>query len=189
MTSKYPIKTVYFELAQHFLRNVYKFLRRSSGCLSYYEEVKKKASLQRRGLVTALAISALGTQCLFAYQPENNIWSQRRKAIRCQSPTFVASLPVGSQWLRSEPLISHFPTPQSLGSAISKSLSKTVPKGFIKDHAKLLAALSSSYGTVRKVSLGDYIQCVLSVAPKGSATPDVVNFIEALKMERALDFK
>lgn len=105
-------------------------------------------------LAAALAFSFLGTQCLFAYQPENNFWSERRKATQKKSSLLVAALPVG----RGVPdsLAAQLPAIQNLNPVVPQTLSRSVPQGFLKDHAKLLSVLSTAHGTLRKVSLGHH---------------------------------
>lgn len=93
-----------------------------------------------------------GTNCLFAYSTESNLWAERRKAREQRaSPTLLASLPVG---VSASAISSRFPPPQKLGPSLSQTVARSVPKIFLKDHAGLLAALSPVYGTIRKVSLG-----------------------------------
>ncbi|MBK8574699.1 MAG: hypothetical protein IPN90_03120 [Elusimicrobia bacterium] len=108
----------------------------------------------RRLFVAALGFSFLGTQCLFAYQPENNFWVDRRKATQKKSSLLMAALPVGPGVPGS--LAAQFHAVQNLNPVFSQSLSRSAPKGFLKDHAKLLSSLSTAHGTVRKISLGQH---------------------------------
>lgn len=107
-----------------------------------------------------------GTNCLFAYSTESNIWAERRKALEQRSsPMLLASLPVG---VSASAISSRFPPPQKLGPSLSQTVARSVPKSFLKDHAGLLAALSPAYGTIRKVS----------IAPKSSRLSPVVIHIQ-----------
>lgn len=113
--------------------------------------MKNKLSGLRTSLAAVLAVSYWGTQCLFAYQPEKSFWTERRSAAERQSPPLLASVPVGHTAF--ELLANQFPSTQQVSPALSTSVAETVPKGFIKDHAPLLSALSPSYGSIRKVCL------------------------------------
>lgn len=107
----------------------------------------------KRSAAVVLAFSLLGTQCLFAYQPEKGFWAERRRATQRGASPLFASLPLGGQPRWSSALAGQFPTLQSGGAGLSHTVARLVPKGFLKDHAALLAALSPAHGTVRKVSL------------------------------------
>jgi hypothetical protein len=126
----------------------------------------KPQSLIVRVLAGVIGTLFLGTNCLFAYSTESNIWAERRKAREQRSsPTLLASLPVGSS---VQALSTQFPTPRSLENSLSQTLIHSVPKRFLKNHEGLLSALSPAYGTIRKVSL----------SPKSSANSPVVIHIQ-----------
>ena len=105
----------------------------------------------RASMVAVLATSYLGTQCVFAYQPEKGFWTERRKAAQRQSPILLASVPVGHTVFES--LAQQFPSTQQVSPTLSPSVAQSVPKEFLKDHAHLLSALSPAYGSIRKVYL------------------------------------
>lgn len=121
--------------------------------MSYTVSVKRGLRLLNRGLSAILALSVLGTQCLFAYQPENNFWAERRRATRRTAPTLFASLPLDAASIRANSLTVQFPAPQKVGTILSPSVARSVPHAFSMDHAKILSALSPAHGTIRKVSL------------------------------------
>jgi hypothetical protein len=106
-----------------------------------------------------LSVALLATQSLFAYQPEKSFWSQRRQAARRTHAPVSASLPLAGAGEGS--LAAQFPSPQHFRSPLSQTVARAVPKSFTMDHAQLLASLSPTHGTVRKVSLG------LNPAPAG----------------------
>ncbi|MBP9698753.1 MAG: hypothetical protein KBD85_01925, partial [Elusimicrobia bacterium] len=90
------------------------------------------------------------SQCLFAYQPEQGFWAQRRRAARDQRGAVLASVPghgaVGS-------LAAQFPAAQSVTPSLSRALARSVPAPFLKDHGDLLNFLSTGHGSIRKTSL------------------------------------
>ena len=104
--------------------------------------------------ITGLVLSGalLATQSLFAYEPEKNFWSERRRAAQRGSSTLLASLPPSGQGSAS--LAAQFPTPEIIRSSLTPSVVRSVPKTFLTGHADLLATLSPAHGSVRKVSLG-----------------------------------
>jgi HEAT repeat protein len=110
-----------------------------------------RSSSFTRIVAGTIGFLCFGTNCLFAYSTESNIWAERRRAREQRSsPTLLASLPVGAS---PATLFSQFPPSQKIESSLSQTVARSVPKSFIKDHAALLAALSPAYGTIRKVSL------------------------------------
>ncbi|MBK8871174.1 MAG: hypothetical protein IPN19_09015 [Elusimicrobia bacterium] len=96
------------------------------------------------------------SQCLFAYQPENGFWAERRRASKRGASPLLASLPMGGQ-VGTNPLAAQFPSAQSVGASLSQNVSRSVPKRFLKDHAALFAALAPAHGTVRKVFLPKHL--------------------------------
>jgi hypothetical protein len=110
--------------------------------VSSFVRVKKGLRHLNSGISAILALSVLGTQCLFAYQPEKDFWTERRKAMRRTSSTLLASRPLDAGSGRGNSLTAQFPTPQSVGAVLSPSLARSVPACFSKDAAKILAALS-----------------------------------------------
>lgn len=104
-------------------------------------------------LISRAAAGALGffffaTNCLFAYSTESNLWAERRKARG--HPTLLASADRGAA---VDPLSAQFPSAKPLGSALSQTATRLIPKNFLKDHAALLSTLSPAHGTIRKVSI------------------------------------
>lgn len=93
-----------------------------------------------------------GIQCVFAYQPEEGFWAQRRRASQRQASPLVASLPFDGREVGNS-VAASFPAVQSVGASLARTVSRSVPQGFLKDHSALWAALSPAHGTVRKVSL------------------------------------
>jgi hypothetical protein len=114
--------------------------------------VKLPALNNKKLIGFILSGALLATQSLFAYQPEKNFWSERRRAAQRGSSALLASLPQTVQGPTS--LAAQFPSPQILRSSLSQSVVRSVPKTFLTSHADLLAALSPTNGNVRKVSLG-----------------------------------
>lgn len=98
---------------------------------------------QKKGIAVFLGSVVLGTQCLFAYQQENNIWVERRRASHRGDSSLVASLPLGGP----------FPPIPSAGSSLSQNVAQSIPEKILRDRAALFSALSPAYGTVRKVSV------------------------------------
>ena len=115
--------------------------------------MKTGVGLGVRGLGVVLSLSYLCTQCLFAYQPEKGFWTERRQASRRQTAPLLASLPGVSSPFSAKSLAAQFPAVKSVGSSLSHSVAKTIPKSFLKTHSALLTALSPAHGSVRKVSL------------------------------------
>jgi fructose-1,6-bisphosphatase/inositol monophosphatase family enzyme len=115
--------------------------------------MKTWVGLGVRCLGVVLSLSYLCTQCLFAYQPEKGFWTERRQASRRQTAPLLASLPGVSSPFSAKSLAAQFPAVKSVGSSLSHSVAKTIPKSFLKTHSALLAALSPAHGSVRKVSL------------------------------------
>lgn len=105
-------------------------------------------SLEKRAGV--LAAFFFLTQCLFAYQPEQGFWAQRRRAARDQRGAVSASVS-GSATVGS--LAAQFPAAQSVTPSLSRALTKSVPAPFLNDHRDLLNSLSSGFGSIRKISL------------------------------------
>jgi hypothetical protein len=91
----------------------------------------------------------MGTQCLFAYQTENNFWTDRRQALRRAPSALYASLPLDLAPLRSPSVFAA----QTNSLNLSSSVAQTVPRSFMKDYAQTLGALSPVHGTIRKVTL------------------------------------
>jgi hypothetical protein len=87
---------------------------------------------------------------------ESNFWAERRRGIQNKSgsPMFVAGLPsaqfsVGTNFLQQFPSIDR----HALAPSLSATVTKTLPLNFTKENASLLRALSSSYGSIRKITL------------------------------------
>lgn len=108
--------------------------------------------LLNRAIAIVLGVSYLGTQCLFAYQPENRFWEERRRAAKRQDSLLFAALPTG-KGTGTNSIATQFPQVQPMAPSLSHAISKHVPKDLSKDHEALFTALSPAYGTVRKVSI------------------------------------
>jgi 3'-phosphoadenosine 5'-phosphosulfate (PAPS) 3'-phosphatase len=111
----------------------------------------------KKSVATSLGVAILGTQCLFAYQPENGFWAERRRVTKRGSSPLLASLPLGAPPLGSNALSGPFPTAQSVEASLSQTVAHSVPKGFLKEHSSLFSALSPAHGTIRKVSLPKHV--------------------------------
>lgn len=125
-----------------------------------------------RVVIGTMGVVYFGTQCLFAYTPESNFWAERRKSRDQRSaPSLVASLPQESP---GPSLAAQFPSAQSLGPSLSHTIVRSVPAGFLRDHAALFSALSPAHGSIRKVSL----------PPTSSPSTPVVIHIQDVHMNR-----
>lgn len=108
------------------------------------------------GLNRAVAVGVsivFSAQCLFAYQPEKSFWDGRRGAARA-----TRSVDLAYRLLPGEPgspLVTPFPSFQSVRSSLAPSMGRSLPSRFLMDHGGLFAALSPAYGTVRNVWPGE----------------------------------
>lgn len=94
-------------------------------------------------LSSILSVLLLVTQSLFAYQTENQFWSERRQSAQNQAPGGAIAKSLSDRFLALNSNLSSLPT--AVGGPILPSC--------LKDQKKLLAALSPANGTLRKVSL------------------------------------
>ncbi len=107
--------------------------------------------------ITSLALLPifLGTHVLFAYSPESNLWSERRRA-SVDRQRKESSLQLASLVSRPGPLDSLGRWPTVEGTVPSPFVPRTqrlLPKGLTASQVSLLNALPLSAGTLRRVTL------------------------------------
>ena len=95
-----------------------------------------------------VAVCYAATNVLWATAPEAAFWSERRRALRRERPTLLASAtPVGA-----DPAVALGGLP--LPAALPPESVARLPAEFQERHAGLWAALSPDRGTVRSIELG-----------------------------------
>lgn len=106
-----------------------------------------------RTIAGFLSVVLFATNGLFAYAPESNFWTERRReSNRRQAPMTLASLPSGAA-TDTFNLLQKIPEAASRLSQLPNQVTRQLPAGFLASHQKLFAALDQRYGTVRKISL------------------------------------
>lgn len=124
----------------------------------------------QRPIACGVSLVFLVTHGLLASTPETNLWVERRKASRQAAEPLSAALPLVPP---SNPFsATPYPAPPNAALALSRTAARSVPKGFLKEHAGLLSALSLAHGTIRKVTF----------APRGSSIRPVVIHIQDVHM-------
>jgi hypothetical protein len=105
------------------------------------------------------------SHCAFAHAVETSFWTERRREVqnRQKDSTLLASLPSAPSSDMAS-LIQQFPgvDPRPRVPSVTDALTKDLPHGFVEQQAPLLNALSTAYGSIRKISLPDHA----GVSPK-----------------------
>ncbi|MFN0117072.1 MAG: sigma factor, partial [Elusimicrobiota bacterium] len=103
-----------------------------------------------RFLSTTLAIIYLATNCVFASQPEVNLWEERRRASTVKKPDFkLAQLPK-NQLVNSAQILNQLPRAKPF---FPEQIQKSVPSYLAPQLSSLFQNLPPKYGTIRKVVL------------------------------------
>jgi hypothetical protein len=153
------------------LQFCYKFLRESSPigvyntgnamnkfrCYRWGIPAKRKVLMSIKSFSSTIFTGIyLFTNVAAVHATESNFWAERRRGIQNKSgsPMFMAGLPsaqstVGPDFLQQFPSIDRHALAPSLSATVTKSL----PSNFTNKNASLLLALSTSYGSIRKISL------------------------------------
>ncbi|MBK8870515.1 MAG: YvcK family protein [Elusimicrobia bacterium] len=111
-----------------------------------------KRSLFRRLTGLMLGLTYFAVNGAFVYSLETAFWAQRRQASRAKRTpsSLLASFPTATPAM-GVPDVDINLTRGLASSHIPRSIAKTLPGPFVQDHARLLAALSSSDGTIRQI--------------------------------------
>ena len=116
---------------------------------------KRSPPLSRRIIAGSAAVLYTVGNVVFPHAAEANFWQERRRVAERQggeSGSLAAALP-GS--IGAERVLNQLPSleTQALAPSLPRNVSEKLPKGFAEEHASLLNALSSQYGSIRRISL------------------------------------
>ncbi|MFN0116758.1 MAG: hypothetical protein ACKVQC_00505 [Elusimicrobiota bacterium] len=101
-----------------------------------------KSCIFFRFLSVWLSAIYFATNCAFAHKPETNIWDERRQVQLAQAP-------IGS--LKNSPHVFNQLPP--IGTSLSKKITALVPQKMNQSLHPIFQSLSSTYGSVRKISV------------------------------------
>lgn len=94
------------------------------------------------------------TNAAMAHTPETNLWAERRRHTEInrtnnKNNVHLASLPS----IPTVPKIGQSLSLTNANNILSEEVTKTLPKGFVAQHADLFSALPTTHGTIRKIWL------------------------------------
>lgn len=101
-----------------------------------------------------LGLTCFAMNGAFAYSSETVFWAQRRQATRDKRTpsSLLASFPTATPAMGIPDVGNKLP-PKISSLNIPRAIAKLLPSTFVQDHARLLAALHSSDGTIRQIKI------------------------------------